>query len=324
LARHVFRVIHGPKSFDHRGTRPKRSLMFVQVAAQWKTKYKVHMIPNYYPLDPRVYVREELEIRQKRRPQYSMRAFARDLQISPSFLCEFLAGRQGLSRARALWIAEKIKLSGDQSEHFWDLIQAQFGFPEPVKKAAAVRALDRSRTSGSHLALDRFHLVADWYCFVLLEILGLETAPKSLAEISRLMDVPESDLVDAVQRLKTLGFLAEEAGDSGDVRYKVMTEMTTVGDEVDNRAVQIAHQQTLRAHAEAIERKPFADRENFTSAFALPQADWPAFRRDIQKAILDTVAKYSNSSKGKDQVISLTMQAMTLLEPAREQETPTQ
>ena len=271
------------------------------------------MTSNFFPQDPRVYVRDELQIRQKRRPQYSMRAFARDLEISPSFLCEFLAGRQGLSRARALWVAEKIKLSNEQSEHFWDLLQSQFGQPQSAKASALVRARDRSKNTKSHMNLAHFHLVADWYSFVLLELLGLGNGPKKLDEISEILNVPVVDLDAAVERLVSLGFLSLEIAEDGSSIYQVQTELTTVGDEVDDRAVQISHQECLRMHANAIDHKSFAERENLTASFSIRQAEWPALRREMVKALVDVIAKFGASANPKDQVITLTMQMMTLL-----------
>lgn len=269
------------------------------------------MISDFYPLDPRVYVREELEARRRRRPHYSMRAFARDLQMSPSSLCEFLASRQGLSRGRALWVAEKLNLSGDQTEHFWDLIQSQFGYSERDKKAAKFRALDRARSSKSQLALEHFRMIADWYHLVLLEILTLPTPP-SLMEISALLDVPLVELERAVARLIDLGFLLEQNG-----KLVVLTDVTTVGEEIDNRAVQISHQQMLRVHADAIDRKPFAERENLTVAFSIRQSRWPELRKEIQRAVMGVLSQFANEDEPKDQTVSMTMQMMTLL-PVRE------
>lgn len=271
------------------------------------------MIPQFYPSDPRAYVKEELEARQRRRPQYSMRAFARDLEISPSFLCEFLAGRQGLSRARALWIADKIHLNENQREHFWDLIQARFGYPEPVKKAAQLRAQERVRAADTHLSLDRFRLVADWYCFALLEILSLESGSRSLEEASRVLEVPLSELEAAVARMKNLGLISEQVGPEGR-RFAARTEVTTVGEDVPNEAVRVSHRRALLAHADATIRKPFSERENFTGAFSIGQAEWPAFRRDLQKAVGDVVARYGATESRKNQVVSVTLQAMTLLD----------
>lgn len=263
-------------------------------------------------MDVRAYVREELQLRQRRRPQYSLRAFARDLEMSPSSLCEFLANRQGFSRARALWIAKKLALTADQTEHFCDLLQSQFGHSERDKKAAAFRAMDRARSSQSQLALENFRLIADWYHFVLLEILSLNQGPKSLPEISTLIDVSVAELENAVERLVTLGFLRVEG--QGDARiFTVLNEVTTVGEEVSDRAVQISHQQTLRMHADAVDRKSFADRENLTVAFSIRQNQWLEMRKEAKRAVLDVISRFANEPGPKDQTVSFTMQMINLI-----------
>lgn len=273
------------------------------------------MTPAYFPLDARIYVREELELRQKRRPHYSLRAFARDLEISPSFLCEFLAGRQGFSRARAIWIANKLNLTDEQRDHFWDLIQAKFAHPAPLKHAAAFRAMQRAKSKPSHLELERFHLIADWYHFVLLEILGLKNGPKSLEEISTLIQAPKCDLEQALSRLEKLGFLkVSQPEDQNHLpRYELLTDMTSVGDEVPDRAVQLCHQQALRMQADAIETKSFAERENVTIVFSTRKDKWPDLRKEVQKAIIDVCAKYAEPSPENDQVVTLSAQWMTLI-----------
>jgi uncharacterized protein (TIGR02147 family) len=259
-------------------------------------------------------VREELRSRQKRRAQYSLRAFARDLEISPSFLCEFLAGRQGLSKARAIWIADKIKLTEEQKEHFLDLIQAHFGINQAQKKAADFRAKHRAKNISSHLRLERFHLIAEWYHFVLLEILTLPGEPRPLEEISAILDVPVEDLEAAISRLKNLDLITTQET-NGRVIYQPVEENTTVGEDTPDQAVRLMHQQTLAFHSHAVENKPYSERENVTVTFAICQEQWPELRKAMQKAVFDAVAVFANAPKAKDQVVNLTMQMITLLPP---------
>lgn len=272
------------------------------------------MIPGHFPLDHTAYVRQELEQRQKRRTQYSLRAFARDLEISPSFLCEFLAGRQGVSKARVAWIASKIGLSDEQSEHFWDTVQARFAQSTSVRNAAAFRAGQRAKSPDSHLSLERFHVIADWYHFALLEILGLPNAPRSLKEISRSLGVTITDLEGAIARLTRLELL--EAVGEGEARtYRPTTQVTTVGEEVPSGAIQASHQQALRMHADQAAVKNYRDRENLSVSFSVLASEWPSLRKDVQKAVMEVVARYSGKDEPKDQVISLAMQMITWLEP---------
>ncbi len=271
------------------------------------------MIPNFYPNDHRVYLREELQIRQSRRPQYSMRAFARDLEMSPSFLCEFLAGRQGLSKERVLWISKKLNFTSDQSEHFWNLVEAKFGRTTEIKKAADFRVLQKTKNESHHLSLERFHLIADWYHFPLLEIIGLQNEDYTHKELAEILAIPEVHVTEAITRMKTIGLLTEEVTEFGTVKYRVQSDYTMVGDEGENRAIQIAHQQLLNMQAKFAEIKPLDERENMAVTFRLTQGEWESLRNDLRTAMMGVISKYADSQAGKDQVACLTMQMVTLL-----------
>lgn len=49
----------------------------------------------------RALLAQELARRQSRNLRYSLRAFARDLQLSPSFLCQILSSKRGFSSKSA-------------------------------------------------------------------------------------------------------------------------------------------------------------------------------------------------------------------------------
>lgn len=58
----------------------------------------------------RTALKEVLAQRKEKNPSYSLRAFARHLSMSPSFLCEVASGRKGLSRERAEQLRVKLGL----------------------------------------------------------------------------------------------------------------------------------------------------------------------------------------------------------------------
>lgn len=270
------------------------------------------MIPNFYPTDPRFYLREELGLRQARRPQYSLRAFARDLEMSPSFLCEFLAGRQGISRERVHWLAKKLNLPDEQREHFWDLVEAKFGRSPESKKSANVRVVQRSRNQKGKLSLERFRLIADWYNLVILEILSLPDRKYGTKALAEILGISDKEVKSSLARLKLLGLIAE----SEDGAITVSEDVTSTEENGPNDAIRLAHQQMLQMHAAQTEKKTIAARESLSIAFGIADADWSDFRRELKEAIVNVASKYSNRENKKDQVVCLSAQALTLLEPA--------
>ena len=280
------------------------------------------MIPNHFPSDQRTYLRDELGLRQNRNPHYSLRAFARDLEMSPSFLCEFLAGRQGLSRERVRAISRHIRLSDQQWEHFWDLVESKFGRTSEAKSAAAFRVSQRVKSPENHLSRERFYLIADWYHFVLLEVLGIEGKSYSKDELAQILGITKAEVAAGLKRL-TLLKLIEPVGKGSQVAYKVLTESTIAGGEGADRAVQLSHQQWLEMQADAVERKSFEERENISASFSMSQSEWMEFRQELQKSTLNLLSKYGSTKKPRDQVVCFSLQCITLLPKNEElKETP--
>ncbi len=272
------------------------------------------MTTSFLPKDPKAYLREELALRKARRPHYSLRAFARDLEMSPSSLSEFLGGRQGMSRERAIWIGKKIQLSDQQIEHFCDLIEAEFGRSEPEKQAAQLRITKRSIDDDSRLKVDQFRLIADWYHFPILELLTLAERNISLNEVAELLDL-ELETVDlAVERMESLGLL-QKVNDpaSGRIRFKTSENQTLTGDEGNQRAIRHCHQGFFEMHSRALEDKSIQERESLSFTLALAQEDWPALKAELQRAVVEVLSKFANSEKPKDQVICCSTQAITLV-----------
>jgi len=68
--------------------------------------------------DFRDVLRRELQNRQQKNPAYSMRAFARDLDLSASGLSEVLSGKHSLSLRRAITVSKKLGLSEEHADAF--------------------------------------------------------------------------------------------------------------------------------------------------------------------------------------------------------------
>lgn len=63
-------------------------------------------------------IQQELKRRQNKNISYSLRAFARDLEISPGYLWDFISGKRSLSKKKALKIAETLNLNKEDTHSF--------------------------------------------------------------------------------------------------------------------------------------------------------------------------------------------------------------
>jgi hypothetical protein len=83
---------------------------------------------------------EAFSRRQLRNPLYSLRAFARDLEISVSHLSEVLSQKRGLSQSRAKSLATRLEFSQAQTRLFVAQVTALFA-PQKTAKEKAKRSL---------------------------------------------------------------------------------------------------------------------------------------------------------------------------------------
>lgn len=70
-------------------------------------------------------LKDELVVRSSSNPSYSLRAFARDLKLSPSFLSEVLKGKRRLSHESLNFISEKLGWSFNANIQFQEAEQVR-------------------------------------------------------------------------------------------------------------------------------------------------------------------------------------------------------
>ncbi|MEK2688110.1 hypothetical protein [Bdellovibrio sp. GT3] len=92
----------------------------------------------------RDFILRELEKRQKKNPSYSLRAFARDLEMPSSRLSEILNRKMGLSEARAINLAERLNLTQPEKEYFIDLALSEHARSAVMKEMALRRVKART------------------------------------------------------------------------------------------------------------------------------------------------------------------------------------
>ena len=101
-------------------------------------------------------IQAALDRRKKRNAGYSLRAFARDLGISPSLLNEVLQGKHGLSQANARKIANRLGYPSEAVSRFCDRVAVEHARKASDREAAAERL---ARIPGKTLDLDQFEVI---------------------------------------------------------------------------------------------------------------------------------------------------------------------
>ncbi|RYZ92707.1 MAG: TIGR02147 family protein [Proteobacteria bacterium] len=166
--------------------------------------------------------------------RYSMRSFANHLGIDSSTLSQIISGKRNLS---------EIKMSS---------VCTKLGIETPT---------DRSQGSEvSTLSLDTFAVISDWYHFAILDLTLLKTFKPEPLWIARKLGIKEFEAIGAIERMKRLGLLVEEAGNlkKGQAFY------TNYSEGITSAALKEYQRQILKKALFAIDNCP-SDRKDITS-----------------------------------------------------------
>ncbi len=188
-----------------------------------------------------------------RNPAFSLRAFARRVQLPPSAVSEVLNGKRRVSRKVAQKVVVNLGLNPKESKAILDL------FPEKSEKGVAA-ADAASSAEFLQLSMDHFRLIADWYHYAVLSLVETEDFQSDCAWISARLGVRLTDIEGAVERLIRLNLLRRLP--SGKFRGTGHPIHST--DEIVSTALRKHHAQNLELARLSLERDSMEDRD-FTS-----------------------------------------------------------
>lgn len=253
------------------------------------------------------YIKFEHELRRTRRQSYSMRAFARDLSVSPSSLNDFLKGRVGMSPSRIESIAEKLKWSEMRKEHFTDLVRAKFDKDPGVRRASFMKMKSRLKDSSYGLSVDSFKVISDWYHLVIRELCDVKDG-MTISRVAEELSLSPLTAGKAIRRLIKLDLLKEtEKG------LKSTEFGSHFGDEAPSEAIVEFHTQILELAQKAMREIPFEDRESHSLIFSVPKAKLPKMHAELKTAILQIANKYAHGAN-MDTIQALSLQVFPVWE----------
>ncbi len=262
---------------------------------------------EYYPQDSRHYLKFEFEARKKRRPHYSLRAFARDLELSPSALSEYLSGKLSFSEERVMQVAKKIQIKPTQREHWLDLIKMESSSSKADREVAAVKVRARSSQEKGNLALDLFQIVSDWYHYALLELIDVDSKYQDHKAAAKALRIDTKTVKESWERLIQVG-LAEKS----DGVYKASSLATFAGEDIPSAALRNYHAGLISKSLIAQEEQPIEKKEFISIVFSFNSADLKSIKDELYKFEVDLTNRYSQN-KNKDSVYCLSTQLFNLV-----------
>jgi uncharacterized protein (TIGR02147 family) len=258
--------------------------------------------------DYRALLRRELAARSNANPRYSQRAFARDLRLRPNRLSEILNGKQGLSRASALAVAQRLGWSAGERERFCDLVDSRHA-RSPARRIEAQERVRKGATSPKQhvLADEIFQAIADWQHLAILELTTTRGFRADPAWIARRLAMPRAVAKGALERLERLGLVVRRGGE-----LAAANEVDIAPGGVPSAAVRRFHAQVLEKAERALATQSVDEREVATAFIAVPADRYAEAAQAVQAFVRDFSQRFG--AAGADELFSLGVQLFRLTE----------
>lgn len=252
----------------------------------------------------RTFLGNTLEDKVKKNAAFSLRSFARSLELSPSHLSRVLSGSKKLSVVMAGRVAQRLQLNRSETAYFMLLIQLEMTKDESLRAEILKTMSSRSKSAQRKtLDLEAFKTIADWQHFAILSLIKTPNFQNDPQWIAKRLDIHPLEATHAIQRLLTLNLI--EKGPMGELRAIESQDVTT-SDDVVSTAIRENHRQQMQRAMNALNRQPMDLREFNNLAVTMRPQD----TERAKKLIRDFVDKFNEEmdANGGTEVFQLNVQ----------------
>ena len=276
----------------------------------WTKKLNIGPMLEINNSDYRDILNEYFLIRKEMNTNYSLRSFAKDLDMPSSNLSSVLKRKQGLSKETAFKIAQKLRIKGHEKDKFIDLVLASDARSKKEKILASGRLKKQELLDKKELQEDYFKLISEWYYYAILELVTIDEFTSDHSWISKELGISIKECEQAMNRLVRLGLLSCKAGIYNSTGAQLDTTYDTPSFYIKKHNAQILSKAT-----ESIVSQDIDQRELSTLTIAINDEDIGfakkrirEFRNELDKELMERTKK-----SGANKVYTLAIQFFDLL-----------
>jgi uncharacterized protein (TIGR02147 family) len=236
-------------------------------------------------------LQEELSRRCERNPRYSVRAYAKSLNLSPGALSQILSGKRLPSYKLAQRILSYLEFTPEEETQFLTSLarsQQAFGAKRLAKHVPEQRLVVRELTA------DLFRVIGDWYHYAILELTFVEGFRPEPYWIAKQLGITPTETKLAIDRLLQLELLKREGG----TLKKAPDHVTTADKQITAPALRRHQKQLLEKAIASLENDPIEIRNMSSVTLAIDPELIPEARAKIFK-LTQTLCKSLDRGKYK-------------------------
>jgi uncharacterized protein (TIGR02147 family) len=263
------------------------------------------------------FLNSHFKAKQKANPGYSIRAYARDLTLSPSFLSQVLSNQKQLSPAKAQAVSKRLHLNVDEQLYFVSksIVSSSRSEKQKLDAQAVLRKIKIQRLAHS-LGTEEFKVMSDWYHLGIFQTLFLKDYAKycetdgEVAFLARFLKVPTANVKEALERLSQLKII-----ECGKKVHFPITDNLVVKNKIPSAAIRKFHRQMIEKSLVAMEAQPVTERFFNCTTLTLRQADLPDLMKEYEtfyQSIVERFSKKASAKETADSVYALSSQLFRL------------
>ncbi|WP_291515434.1 TIGR02147 family protein [Bdellovibrio sp. ArHS] len=258
-----------------------------------------------YPLHIQI-LKEEFEERASRNSGYSLRAFARDLGVSPAALSLLLNMKRGISEQKAGDIATRLGFTLYEKEEFLLSVTSQHS-RSPGRREESLKKIEQMSNRANRqkkIAAEAFVAVQNWYCLAILELLELDHCIHKPIWFAEKLGLNVVVIKNALDNLTRAGLIEFSKG-----KYRALTEESTTEEDVPSQEIKNFHAQVMKRAEQSLFNDAVNDREFINMTLAFPEKEMQEAKkmiRDFQQAFADRF--YAQTKKKRNSVYQLAVQ----------------
>lgn len=258
-------------------------------------------------LNYRTYLISELELRKRRNPSYSLRAFARDLGVPVSRLSEVINGKVGLSEERAVKIAERLGFSTSDKELFVNLVLSEHSRSAVIKKLSQQRVQQRNEFF-THIGEDTFKLISDWHYAAIMEILISSKVNHDTDMFAKRLGISPELVDSSLERLERLNLIEKQDG-----AWVCKHGQQTTATDIPSEAIRSFHRQVMTKAMAALDQQPVANRDISSLMVSINKSQIPIAKQRIESFRRSLMVELE-AEPNRESVYCLSMQFFEITE----------
>jgi uncharacterized protein (TIGR02147 family) len=255
--------------------------------------------------DYRTLLKEVFAERRLLESKYSLRAFARDLDIEPAQLSRVLKGTHNISLQAAQKIAPRIFKQKRRQNFFLDLVSVSLA-KRPQDAAAALARIERSQSLPSTLELSWIEVLSDWYNLALIDLISLPNAPADSHGLAKYLGISLAEVTASLERMQSLKLIEKKE----DRWQKVSAELATPHG-IPSTAIRRFHKQMIQKAIDSVDSQPVDERFLFGRTMTLKKSNLPKLEALTQE-YLEQLRELSEDAEGGDSLYQVNVQAFNL------------